>query len=716
MSVRVAPRLRRSSLFVTSILALSPILGVAHAEIARPAAALAEADAAIATADDEKTAVSQVTIESERTKRSQSATGLDLTLRETPQSVTVIGREQMEVFALHDINAVLSQVVGVNVERTETDRTMYNSRGFDITTFQVDGVGLPLISGLQYGALDTALFDRVEVLRGATGMLTGTGNPSATVNYVRKRPTKDFQAEASVSYGSWDDKRLEADVSGPLNASGSVTGRFVYANEDTDSYLDYYKVNRNVYYGVLSWDITANLKATAGYSRQDNLSTGVLWGALPMDDANGVQINYPRSTSTSAPWTYWDTQDENTFADLSYALDNGWTAKGSFTHRTFDQNAKLLYAYGNPDPATGLGVYGMAGMYPSHYKQDLWEASVSGPVALFGRTHQLVFGASTATSQGHEYENFSDDTIVYPAIGAWAGQPVAEPTYPGQYLAAYSKDRLTRVYAAAHLNFTDKLKGLVGFNTINQQSTGVSYGVDQARSARKFSPYAGLVYDLTRNVSLYGSYTDIFNPQSEVDADRHVLPAAKGQAYEAGLKSEWFGGRLYATAAVFKSEQKDLATAVGYITGTFDTYYAPEDVTSKGYELEINGAITDQWRIGGGWTQLSLKDDSGAPAKTYLPRKTLKLTTTYNFPQLRNLTVGGNLRWQDSVSAVDLGTISQKAYAVVDLTGGVDVTDKIRATVNVLNLFDKKYLNSLMWGQAYYAAPRSASVRLAYKF
>jgi outer membrane receptor for ferric coprogen and ferric-rhodotorulic acid len=85
-------------------------------------------------------------------------------------------------------------VTGVNVEKVETDRTYYNSRGFDITNFQVDGIGLPLIWGIQFGDLDTVLFERVEVVRGANSMMTGTGNPSATVNYVRKRPTDTFQA------------------------------------------------------------------------------------------------------------------------------------------------------------------------------------------------------------------------------------------------------------------------------------------------------------------------------------------------------------------------------------------------------------------------------------------------------------------------------------------------------------------------------------------
>src|SRR3990167_9552264 len=114
----------RATLFVTSILAFAPALGVAHA---------AEEDAS--------TTVGSVTIQGERQERSDGATGLDLTLRETPQSVTQVSRQQIEDFALTNVNDLLSQVTGVNVERVETDRTYFNARGFAITKLHVGGGG-----------------------------------------------------------------------------------------------------------------------------------------------------------------------------------------------------------------------------------------------------------------------------------------------------------------------------------------------------------------------------------------------------------------------------------------------------------------------------------------------------------------------------------------------------------------------------------------------
>ena len=695
---------------MTSSRRVNLLLGVSLAAICLCGAARAED----VSADDAGAQVDGVVVTGART-RTSAVTGLDMSLKETPQSVTIVDQDRIRAFGLTSVNDLLAQVTGVNVEKVETDRTYYNSRGFDITNFQVDGIGLPLIWGIQFGDLDTVLFERVETVRGANSMMTGTGNPSATVNYVRKRPTNTFQGNLAAQYGSWDDYRLEADVGGPMNASGTVRGRLIYANEDKASYLDHYHVNRNVYSGVLAWDATPKLTVTAGYSMQDNRARGVLWGALPLTYSNGVRVNYPSSASTSADWTYWTVRDQTAFTELDYRFDNGWRIKGVATYKHFEEQAKLLYAYGAPDPVTGLGVLGSSGIYPSKYENYILDVYASGPFQLFGRTHELVVGGQASRSVGKEYENFSADPIVYPSVAVWDHVQVAEPTYPGAYLAADQRDRLARVYAAAHLNLADNLKAVVGLNALKLTSKGYSYGVATPRDDEQVSPYAGVVWDITPNVSAYASYTDIFNPQSEVDAAHATLAAAHGKAYEAGLKSDWFDHRLYLTGAIFKSEQSNLAEYAGSFPDG-KSYYTGVDTKVTGYELEASGALTDRWTLSAGWTDLKIEGPGGAPARTYVPRQTLKATTTYTFPELRNLTLGAAVRWQDDISVQDIVPIEQKAYGLVDLTAAIDVTDKVRATLNIKNAADEKHLTSLKWNQSYYDAPRSVFLRLDYSF
>lgn len=679
--------------------------------------------------EDQDKARDEIVVTGTVEQKTPSATGLALTPKETPQSITIIDRTRIDDFALSNVNDLLTQTVGINVERVETDRTYFNARGFDVTNFQFDGIGMPLIGNIQFGDIDTALFDRVETIRGANAIMTGVGNPSATINYIRKRPTEDFQASGSIRYGTWNQWRAEADVSVPLNDALAI--RLTYAHQDGDSHLDYNHVNRDVFGATLRARLADGLTLTAGYSRQDNDASGVMWGSLPLTYTDGTRIPYPVSASTAADWTYWNTLDQTGWAELAYELGGGWSAKTIATYRRLSYDAKLLYAYGYPDKATGLGLSGMAGIYPSVYDQYIGDFYVSGPVKLFGREHELAFGASSGRTDAHEWENFSLDAIDYPAVQDLGRIGIPEPSYPGEYLAADYSDRIKRVYGAAHLNLSDKLKAVVGVSATWLESIGESYGTDQSRKNSGVSPYVGALYALTPNVSLYASYTDIFNPQSEILVTGARLDPAKGSSIEGGIKSEWFGGRLYATASLFRAKQKGLAALAGVCDGTTcragDSYYDAENTTSKGFELEIAGKVTDNWSISGGYTGLKIENDAGDPARTFLPRKSLKLATTYAVPQLNDLKLGAQLRWQGDISYADpyvqdYGVVTgdvilkQKAYAVLDLMGSIRLVDKVRASVNVRNVGNEKYLGSLMWGQAYYAAPRSVSVALSFNY
>jgi outer membrane receptor for ferric coprogen and ferric-rhodotorulic acid len=297
-------------------------------------------------------------------------------------------------------------------------------------------------------------------------------------------------------------------------------------------------------------------------------------------------------------------------------------------------------------------------------------------------------------------------------VRQWASQVIPRPSYPGAYLAASEDETLYRFYAAAHLSLTDKLKVIAGFNALKLEASGVSYGTDRSRDEERVSPYLGAVYDITGNVSAYASYTDIFNPQAEVDIAGAKLPPAHGTSLEAGLKSQWLNNRLYVTAAIFKSQQQDLAEWAGVSPITFRDYYAPIDVEITGYEIEAVGQLSDRVAVSAGWTDLNFKDD----VRPYVPRQTFKATATYVVPELKNLKLGAGLRWQSEIGAGDVARIEQDAYAELDLMAGVDVTERVRATFNIKNATDEKHLTSLMWNQSYYAAPRSYSVRLDVSF
>jgi len=690
------------------------ITGAMASVLAAPASA-AESE----TGGDDAAARNEIIVTAAKSKQarlneSASATGLDLSLRETPQSITVIDRQRIDDFALTNVNDLLEQTIGVTVHRNETDRTDFTARGFAITNLQVDGIGLPLLSAID-GDLDTILYERVEVIRGANAIMTGVGNPSATINYLRKRPTTTFQANASAYAGSFDQWRAEGDVSGPVDSAGALRIRVIGAHEERNSYLDYNKVNRDVVAGLVAWDVTPVLTATIGYSRQDNRADGILWGALPLVYSDGSRIAYPRSASTSAPWTYANVLNQSAFGELAWRISGDWSVRGVFTYNDMKSRARRIYAGGTPNPDTGIGVTGSTGDYPTRNRQYLVDGYASGSVELFGRRHQIALGISNGWLRQTEYEAFSDTAFDYGDIRQLASYTPAEPSFPEAELQGREHDRLTRAYGAIHLDFTDRLKGVAGVSAVWLKTTGFSYGSDLARKDNKVSPYAGLLFDLTRHLTIYASYTDIYAPQSQVDFDKRRLNPAKGTAIEGGIKGSWLDGRLYATAALFKAKQRGLANYVGTFDGTNGPlgvdYYEGLDTRSKGIEVEVSGRVTDRWLLSGGFTHIKVHDDQGAPAQTFIPRDSVKLAATYEVPEWRDLKLGAQFRYQSAVSATDdTGglAIRQKGYAVLDLLAGFKLLDHLHASVNIRNVTNRKYLNSLEWGQAFYAAPRSA--------
>ena len=172
-----------------------------------------------------------------------TATRLVLTPRETPQSISVITRQHMDDFALDNVDDVMRHTPGITVSAYDTDRTNYYSRGFSINNFQYDGIP-SAVRNVAYSAgntlSDMAIYDRIEVLKGASGLLSGAGSLGGTINLVRKKPTHEFHGHITAGAGSWDNYRTEVDLSGPLTETGNVRGRAVAAYQDRQSYIDRY--------------------------------------------------------------------------------------------------------------------------------------------------------------------------------------------------------------------------------------------------------------------------------------------------------------------------------------------------------------------------------------------------------------------------------------------------------------------------------------------
>lgn len=658
-----------------------------------------------------------------------SATGLVLTLKETPQSITVIDRVRIEDFALNNTAQLLDQVVGMNVERGESDRTTFTARGFDVSNSQLDGIAVPIAYGIQQGEVDTFLYDRVEVIRGANGLMSGVGNPAATINYVRKRPTADRRFQLGTHIGSFDSKRVEADASLPLGERSGWGLRVVGAHEQRDSHMINYDLKRDLFGAIVAGPITSNVKAAAGYTQQKNVTNGSGWGSVTHHYADGTPINHDRSMNFAPDWARWPVKDEQAFGELEVALGD-WALKSVVTYDHSVRSPKLLYVSGHPDRETGLGMAASPASFRNENERYGVDLMAAGTVELFGRRHQLTFGVAHTEADRSEWRADATDAVVFPDFRTLSRVQPNEPGFgPLQRMLA-EDEALSRVYVASQIDVADPFKIVTGISYAKFKVSGVNYGSDVYRENSDFNPYLGLLFDLTREVTLYASYTSIFNPQSAVDINRNRLDPVEGTNVEAGIKSELFGERLYASAAVFRTKQAGLAEFAGnIIEPDFYSYYVPVDTMSKGFEVELAGKVTDLWGLSGGYTDLKISNDDGNPTRTYQPRKSLKLGTTYRFPSVNNLTIGAQYRWQDDTyDTIVTGPVDasgnplefrQKAYGVLDLMAGINITPAIRATLNLRNVTDKKYLYSMVYAaydQGFYAPGRNLTFSLNMRF
>jgi outer membrane receptor for ferric coprogen and ferric-rhodotorulic acid len=707
----------QKALFVAIMLALSSISAAEEASSSVEPETLTEVQV---TSNADAGQASEKT-KSYTVKETTSATRLETSIKETPQSISVITRQLLDDFRVTTVNDALDYTTGLKVERVEPVRTYYNVRGTDVTNFQIDGIGTPLTFGIQIGDIDVSVFDRIEVLRGANGLLTGTGNPSATINFIRKRPTAEFNAKINTTLGSWDNRRLDVDISSPLNADGSVRGRLVTAHQNTGSYLDRQSQEKNIAYGIIEADITDRTTIAIGHTFQQNDTSSNMWGTLPLLYNDGSKRSYKRSDSTAPDWSYWDTKSNNTFVELTHLFDNDWQLKAQAQRKEYNSDAVLLYTFGNEDRTTGLGLFSYPGIYLDDHKDSVVDVYANGPFEFAGRKHELVAGITWSRSDVNEIESLAPFEP-YASFDAIADYPKPAFTRSGRFADTTTK-RLN-AYTAAKFNVTDDLKLTVGANALSYDLSGFSYGVIQeADATNKVTPYLGAVYDLNDMHAVYGSYTEIYNPQVEVDRNQNTLDPLQGKNYELGFKSEWFAKKLNTSAAAFYTTQDNLPVAVGQIgTRTINDAISAK---TKGFELDASGELTDRLSINTGYTHLmSIKDEDGNNVKPFTPRRLARLTTVYKVPQIEGLKLGANVSWQSDVHVditIPAGTFrfKQESYTTVNLLANYEIDKHWSAALNLYNVTDKKYFNSLQFagfGQAFYAAPLNGAATLTWNY
>lgn len=650
-----------------------------------------------------------------------TATKLPLTMRETPQAVTVITRQRMDDQAMTSINDVVRATPGLYLNFSNgPGRQAYTARGFDIDNLMYDGIPSGY-SGVTVGAQpNLAMFDRVEVVRGATGLVTGAGNPSAAINLVRKRPLAEQKVTLTGAAGSWDDYRGEVDASSPLNDSGTLRGRVVTSYRDANSFIDGVEEDHGLFYAVTEADLGEDTALTLGFSHQKD-KTNYFWGSS-MIGQNGHHLDLPRSYNPGTDWENKDQEINTVFAELRQRLANDWQLQvnanyaeqnglfsGSYQSRWFENTlARTVYQSAHDENQAGM------------------DAFVSGPFEAFGRTHELVVGASKRIYDmtTHNYDPYDMNWPIS------AGKP--DFVHDDNSRAVTTQDG---VYMTTRLSLADPLKLILG-GRLDWYDYDNRDGDGDYKVTRNVTRYAGLIYDLDDHHSVYVSYSDIFTPQTEKGTSATPIKPIVGKNYEVGIKGEYFDGSLNASLAVFRVDQENRAVQI-FVPNCpqASCYEASGEIRSQGVDFELQGALTENWQVGGGYTYArvhTIKDDANPENEnqrfdTDIPEHMLKLSTTYRFQgPLQRLRVGGNISWQSRLyNDIDLADgsryrLEQGAYAVTDLMAGYQVNKHLDLQVNANNIFDRRYYSAIATTVDYagdsYGTPRNMMLTARYSF
>lgn len=672
-------------------------------------------------------------------KATTASTGLALSLKETPQLVSVITRQQMEDQNLTQLTDVVTQAAGLTINQggnIGSDNSPIYARGQTVDNYLLDGVKLLNSYSSIFQSQDTALFDRIEIVRGANGLMTGAGSASASINMVRKKPLQDFKASVSASAGSWDAYRTDIDVSSPLNQSGNLRGRAVLAYQDGDSYIDRYAEERKVAYGVLEADLTDRTKASLGISYQQIDISGIARGGLPSYYTDGSLIEWSRSDSAAADWTYSDRSTTAFFADIEHKFNDNWKLKGILSRTKTSSDEVVGYAYSSGiDKQTGKGALIYATRWDYEPTQDLFNLTLNGSFNLFNQTHELVLGTTFTKSENQRptysgWNNGMSWNGKLDNIFSWNGNT---PTRPETMIDGwYSGDDSSHsIFGAVRLKPSDKAAIILGTRVedwkrvaINHDNAKNTTDIKTHKESGEVIPYVGLTYDLTDHWTTYASYTNIFSPQDKKTVKGDYLDPLVGNSTELGIKGEFFDNQLNIGAAVYQTKEDNFAVAVpeqpdnSHIAPDGSQAYTAESGTkSRGIELEATGKLSELWQISGSFTRNLSQNSQGNSINTNIPNNTAKLFSTYTLPYFdQALTIGGGLRWQSDIySDITLPVktrFTQDSYTLVDLMARYKINKNLLLNLNINNLFNEKY--HLATTNSYYGAPTNFRVGLKY--
>lgn len=285
------------------------------------------------------------------------ATGLDLSLRETPQSISVTTQKRMEEQQLNSVSEAIAHTPGIYFQKYGNSADGYHyyvSRGYAIDNLNIDGLdasGDGSGYGLSLHNTDSAIYESLSVVRGSTGLRNGLGDPGGNIQMQRKRPSAETQISIEAGAGSWGHYRTVLDANGALNEGGSLRGRAVAVYDRGGLWQHRARQDGKTLYGILEYDITPQTMATVGLQMSDIHSKHSATGSFATyygDEDNGYHLTTfkPRDNNAAA-WSYGKRRKNEIFTRLEHNFNDDWKLSAAYSYRFGKSN----------------NLYGMGGTY-----------------------------------------------------------------------------------------------------------------------------------------------------------------------------------------------------------------------------------------------------------------------------------------------------------------------------------------------------------------
>lgn len=666
-----------------------------------------------------------------------SATKTPLSIRETPQAVSVTTRESIERRQARDLNTALELTAGVVPGISSGGGPFAGPSARVADQFSLRGQRLNgdrdvRIDGFAGAGMrndfDLAAFERVEVVKGPSSMLYGQGSLGGFINLVRKRPLAEPTSLVSGQAGSYDTYRAEADVTGPFDENARFLGRMTAAYEDAGSFIDGVESRRVLTAPTFEARLGEDTRAILDLMYQrDNFrpSPGI---PLRLDGDRLKEPNVSRSFYFGVPADRDSTTSSKAASlQLDHEINDSWLAT-LVLQGISNQRRGISDNY-------GYGFYGDGDTYVYasivDHENDAWagELRLDGRFEAFGREHNLLLGIESNEREEHSrsgsaylgtaniyLDNFDD-------VGTVAGQSL-----PFNFDAT-SRSRNGGAYAQLMLSVFERTRLLMGvrYDDADQKNRDNLAGTNDHSSDQAPTFRVGLSQDLTEQITAYATWAQSFSPVSEQSSSGKILDPETGEGYEVGLKSDWLDGALSANVAVFQQELDNRPIPdPNNGPGQFFSVSGGLQRT-RGIELELSGEPLPGLIVGAAAAWLDSeyidKDDPNyglTPPET--TDRTVSLFASYELQEgsLQGLGFGATLvsvgeRW----SIKNNENVSPDGYERVDLHGFYKGLPGVDLSLQLRNVFDATYIerNNGAYGYGnYFGSPRAVMGRLAVRF